>query len=64
MPKKVIITVPLSGEITVETKGFGGKGCQDETKELEAELGEKMREKKTAEYFAPAKQETQIKNKA
>jgi hypothetical protein len=51
MPKKITITVPLDGELSIETKGYSGPSCKDASKFLEA-LGEKTSDKNTTEYYA------------
>jgi hypothetical protein len=62
VPKKIIVTIPIEGEMTIETKGYSGGSCKDATKFLEA-LGEKTSDKNTAEYYT-TKSTTQNKTKA
>jgi hypothetical protein len=38
MPR-IIIDIPLDGEITVEAEGFQGRQCKDATKAIEQALG-------------------------
>jgi hypothetical protein len=51
MLKEMIITVMPDGEIKVETKGFKGKACIEETEAIKAMLGnETARELKPTYY--------------
>ena len=48
---KIEITVSPNGEITVETRGFRGKGCRAASKFIEEALGTKLTDKSTPEAF-------------
>lgn len=65
MAKEIEIVVDEdTAEVTITTTGFGGKSCQDETKEIEEEMGIRVKDVKTAEFYKPVKQETRNTNKA
>lgn len=42
MQKQIIIDVMDDGEVIIETKGFTGAACIEETKLLKAALGEEV----------------------
>lgn len=44
------IIVSLTGQTSVETKGFTGSSCQDASRFLETALGQRMSDRLTAEY--------------
>lgn len=47
------ITISPTGEVAFVVKGMAGKGCLDETKFLEAALGNAVVEREmTSEYYA------------
>jgi hypothetical protein len=52
--KLIEVVVSARGETTVTTKGFSGAECQQASKFIEAALGAKVTEQKTAEFYAPA----------
>lgn len=55
MPEIIEVTVSADGEVTLETRGFRGKTCQEATHSLEEALGARHDERLTAEYYLPAK---------
>jgi hypothetical protein len=54
MSRTIEITVSPKGEVTVQTKGYAGAGCQEASRFLEQSLGQNLRDTKTAEYYQPA----------
>ncbi|HTN76163.1 MAG TPA: DUF2997 domain-containing protein [Pirellulaceae bacterium] len=54
MAKSIEVIVSPTGEIKVQTRGFGGTSCQDATRLLEAALGTKIQERLTDEFYQPA----------
>jgi len=53
--KKIVMTVdPKTGKIEVETTGFKGKECIEETKWLEKAIGKAKQVKKKPEYYQKA----------
>jgi len=52
--KKITVVVGPTGETTVTTTGFQGKGCQDATKQLERAMGLVKSDKKTPEFYNQA----------
>ena len=59
--KTIEITVSLTGQTTVQTKGFTGASCQDGSRFLEQALGTPQTVERTAEFYQsePARQTTQ-----
>ena len=49
--KEMIITILPDGEIKVETKGFKGNACVQETKALKAMLGQETSRELKATYY-------------
>ena len=52
MPQ-ILITVTVSGQTMIETKGYVGSSCTDATKTMEAALGNKTSDRPTAERHLP-----------
>ena len=50
MAKKIIITVGLAGETTVQTHGYTGATCKDASRFIEEAIGEKTAEQLTPDY--------------
>jgi hypothetical protein len=50
--KTIEITISPTGESTVQTRGYTGATCKDASKFIEMALGQKTRERLTAEYDA------------
>jgi hypothetical protein len=50
--KQIIIDVLEDGEIRIQTTGFTGKSCVEETKFLEALLGKQISRQLTPAYYA------------
>jgi hypothetical protein len=61
MPQFIEVTVSPQGETTVQTKGFTGSSCQEASKFLEQALGVPTDDRKTAEFYATAPAQQQIK---
>ena len=62
MSSKIIeIIVSPKGETTVQTKGFAGSSCRDATQALEEALGVIQSDKATAEMYAVATTDQQIR---
>ena len=59
--KTIEIIVAPDGKSQVQTKGFVGGECQQASRFLETALGETTSEKLTAEYYASAQQQNQLK---
>jgi hypothetical protein len=50
--KKIIMNVSEDGEIKIETQGYSGKSCMEESKFLKQALGEEVAVQLTPAYFA------------
>lgn len=50
MAKQIIITIDKAGNSRVETTGFAGPECEQETAALEAALGARTSNTRTGEY--------------
>jgi hypothetical protein len=59
--KVIEVVVSPKGETTVQTKGFAGPECQQASKWIETALGEATVDRKTAEFYAPAEQQSEVK---
>ncbi|MGV8058981.1 MAG: DUF2997 domain-containing protein [Smithellaceae bacterium] len=55
--KEIIIEVSQTGEISIETKGFKGKSCLEESQFIKNLLGQEKARKLTPAYFV-GKQKT------
>jgi hypothetical protein len=51
---EIEFTISPLGEVTLETHGLKGEDCLEETKALEARLGEVRRRTKTGEFWQRA----------
>jgi hypothetical protein len=49
--KEIIIEISDDGEISIETKGFKGKSCIEETKFLKGVLGTELSRTLTPVYY-------------
>jgi hypothetical protein len=49
--KTIEIIVSPTGQVTVQTKGFSGAGCQEASRFLEQALGARLSDERTAEYY-------------
>jgi len=58
--KIIEVVVSARGETIVLTKGFTGPECQEASKWIEAALGAKLTEQKTAEFYAPTVQQAEV----
>jgi hypothetical protein len=56
--KKIVMTVLPDGEIRIETIGFSGKACMEESRWLKDALGKEVSKQLTPAYFAVAGKET------
>ena len=56
--KRIVVTVSPDGSTKVETRGFAGSACMDETRRLEEALGGRRKVVRTAEHYKPAKRTT------
>ena len=61
MTKLIEVIVSPTGETTVQTKGFTGSECLQAGKFLEQSLGVSIADQKTAEFYATAQAEQQIR---
>ena len=52
--KIIEVLITPNGETKLETKGFAGAGCQAASEFLEAALGRKTRDERTAEFYQTA----------
>ena len=59
MIKRIEIVVDSKGNTTVETKGFAGNGCVDASRFIEQALGQKTKERTTAEFYASSSTQVQ-----
>jgi len=60
MSRIIELIVSPKGETTVQTKGFSGGTCIQASKWLEQALGIATADRKTAEFFEPAKTEQHV----
>jgi len=51
MSKEIIVTITPEGELSIETKGFRGKGCKKASEFLSQGFGNLLETKKTSEFF-------------
>jgi hypothetical protein len=60
MPRIIEVIVSPKGEVTVQTKGYGGADCLRASKFLEEALGVATGDRKTAEFYQAESQEQQV----
>ena len=53
--KQIIIDITDEGEVKIETKGFTGKACMEETKLLKNLLGQETYQQLTPAYYIQEK---------
>ncbi len=53
--KEIIVDISSDGEIKIETKGFKGKSCIDETQFLKDLLGKETSQSLTPAYYEDQK---------
>ena len=56
--KRIVVTVSPDGSTKVETQGFAGSTCMDETRRLEEALGSNRKVVRTAEHYKASKRTT------
>lgn len=49
--KEIIIDISADGEIAIESRGFTGKACLEETQFLKDLLGKEIHQKLTPAYY-------------
>lgn len=54
--KTIEIIVSLTGQTTVQTKGFTGGSCQETSRLIEQALGARQSDERTAEFYLPESQ--------
>ncbi len=54
--KQIIIDIDENGEIQIETRGFNGKVCIEESKFIKELLGQETAQKLTQAYYVQNKQ--------
>ena len=59
MKKRIEILVGAKGSTTIETKGFAGSECIEASRFIEQALGQKAKERTTAEFFTSASAQVQ-----
>ena len=59
--KEIIIDVSDDGEVKIETKGFTGKACIQESQFLKDLLGKETAQHLTPAYYQTAKEKTSVK---
>lgn len=57
MNQIIEITVATDGQTRVETRGFSGAGCREDSRFIETALGKRTKEQLTAEFHQPAGQQ-------
>jgi len=57
--KRIVIDIGDEGELRIETQGFSGKSCLEESQFLKDLLGKEIAHQLTAAYFTTAT--TQVK---
>ncbi|MED4784898.1 DUF2997 domain-containing protein [Brevibacillus choshinensis] len=50
--KKIIITVGLDGEVSIEANNYKGSECDEATRPFEAALGDVVKKRRQPEYYA------------
>jgi len=55
--KEIVVDVLDSGEVKVETRGFSGKACVQESQFLKDLLGKEISQQLTPAYYREGKQE-------
>ena len=55
MAKTIIVEITDEGEIRLETRGFTGKACIDETQLLKDLIGEEVQRQLTPTYYQRGK---------
>lgn len=61
MAQHIDVIIDENGDVTVTTRGFTGKSCQDATRQLEAALGAVQSDMPTAEMHKPVTQTLGVK---
>ena len=56
MKKEIVIDISDDGEVFIETKGFKGKACVEDTKFLKALLGKETLKRLIPAYYVTSKQ--------
>ena len=51
MKKQIVIDIDDTGEVRIETRGYRGKSCIEETQFLKELLGEEIFKKLTPAYY-------------
>ena len=59
--KTIEIIVRPDGQTKVETKGFAGSECREASEFLEKALGERTSEELTAEFYAQATEQENVR---
>lgn len=49
--KTIELVIDTKGQVTLQTHGYAGSSCTDATRQLEAALGQKVQDRRTAEYY-------------
>lgn len=60
--KTIEIVISPTGEIRVETKGFGGSSCQEASRLIEQALGNHASEQLKPEFYAQTETEGSVEN--
>ncbi|MCK8600095.1 DUF2997 domain-containing protein [Desulfoferrobacter suflitae] len=61
MPKQIIVDIGDEGEIKIETRGYRGKACIEETNFLKTLLGEEISRQLTPAYYTRTSQKKVVK---
>lgn len=59
--KEIVIDILDTGEVKIETKGFHGKGCIEESQFLKDLLGKETARQLTPAYYQREGQKQQVK---
>jgi len=59
--KEIIIDVTEEGEIKIETRGFTGKACIQESQFLKELLGKEISQQLTPAFYVTGKEKTSVK---
>ena len=59
--KEIIIDVSGDGEVKIETRGFVGKACIQESQFLKDLLGKEIAQQLTTAYYVTGKEKTSVK---
>lgn len=51
MQRQIVVSISPQGEVEVKVVGVAGPSCREMTQQLEADLGEKVSDRTTSEFY-------------